>query len=85
MKTDEAIAICEAWFAHNEADRARAVEMQRLATMARSGQVDEARRRMAQIDRSPRVFDGSRLEPAVRHLVEQSRLSSTVSAQRTGE
>lgn len=69
MKVAEAIEVCEAWFAHNEADRARAVEMQRLASMARSGQGDEARRLMAQIDRSPRVFDGSRLEPAVRTLI----------------
>lgn len=69
MTVDEAIEICEAWFAHNAADRARSVEMQRLASMARSGQGDEARRLMAQIDRSPRVFDGSRLEPAVRALI----------------
>lgn len=76
MKTAEAIAICEAWFAHNEAERARSVEMQRLAAMARSGQGDEARRRMAQLDRTPRVFDGSRLEPAVRHLVNRASASA---------
>lgn len=82
MNTAEAIAICEAWFAHNEAERARSVEMQRLATMARSGQGDEARRLMAQIDRSPRVFDGARLEPAVRHLIKQCRLPDSAPEER---
>ncbi len=70
MTTVEAIAICEAWFAHNERQRAQAVEMQRLAQMARHGQAEEARKLMANIDRTPLVFDGSRLEPAVRFLVE---------------
>ena len=68
--------------AHNEACRKQSVEMQRLATMARSGQADEARRLMAQIDRSPRVFDGARLEPAVRHLVALGRLSDSAPEER---
>lgn len=69
MDTPEAIDICERWFDHIEQQRLRSIEMQKLATMARNGQGDEARRRMAQIDRTPRVYDGATLEPAVRHLV----------------
>ncbi len=69
LSTDDAIAICEAWFAHNEAARARSIAVQRLATMARKGDGDAARRGLANIDRAPLVFDGSRLEPAVRRLI----------------
>lgn len=69
MTPVEAIETCQRWFAHNERARARSVEMQRLATMARNGQADEARRLMAQLDRSPVVFDGAPLEEAVRVLV----------------
>lgn len=69
MKTDEAIDICERWFAHIEYQKQRSIEIQKLATMARNGQGDEARRRLAQIDRAPVVYDGATLEPAVRHLV----------------
>ena len=69
MTPAEAVEVCQRWFAHNEAERARSVEMQRLSAMARNGQADEARRLMAQLDRAPRVFDGATLEPAVRTLV----------------
>ena len=74
MKADEAIAICEQWLAHIERQRERSVEMQRLATLART-QPDEARRRMGVIDRTPTVYDGARLEPAVRALVKLARTS----------
>ena len=77
MTNDEAIDICERWFAHIEDQRKRSVEMQKLATMARNGQGEEARRRMAQIDRTPRVYDGATLEPAVRHLVKLARTGKT--------
>jgi hypothetical protein len=70
MKTDEAVRICQEWFAHIEHGRRRSVEIQKLASMARNGQADEARRRLRQIDNTPTVYDGDRLEPAVRHLVE---------------
>lgn len=71
MKTEEAIAICESWFDYIERGRQRSIELQKLAAMARSGQQEEAQRRLRQIDRDTAVtvYDGSRLEPAVRHLV----------------
>lgn len=75
MRMAEALDVCERWFAHNERARKRSVEMQRLASMARNGQSEEARRLMAQLelmaqlDRSPVVFDGAPLEDAVRVLV----------------
>lgn len=77
MKTNEALEICEGWFAYIERQKQRSIEMQKLATMARNGQGDEARRRMTQIDRSPTVYDGARLEPAVRHLVRLARTGLT--------
>lgn len=77
MKTDEALEICERWFAHIESQRLRSIEMQKLATMARNGQGEEARKRMAQIDRTPRVYDGATLEPAVRHLVKLARATGS--------
>lgn len=69
MQTAEAIEICESWFAYIERQQQKSVEMQKLATMARAGQQEEAQRRMRQIDNSVTVYDGARLEPAVRHLV----------------
>lgn len=76
MKTDEAIDICERWFAYIERQKQRAIEMQKLATMARNGEQEEAQRRMRQMDRSPTVYDGATLEPAVRYLVKLARTSN---------
>jgi hypothetical protein len=69
MKAEVAIAICEEWFAYLERQKARSVEIQKLAAMARAGQQEEAQRRLRQIDNTPTVYDGGRLEPAVRALV----------------
>jgi hypothetical protein len=69
VKTAEAIKICESWFAYIARQRAKAVEVQKLAAMARAGQQEEAQRRLRRLDSSPTVYDGSRLESAVRHLV----------------
>lgn len=69
MKTSEAVEICESWFAYIERQKQRSIEMQKLAAMARNGQQEEAQKRMRQMDRTPTVYDGARLEPAVRHLV----------------
>jgi len=70
MKTSEAIEICQGWFAYIERQQQRATEMQRLAALARSGQPEEAQRRLRQMDTcSVTVYDGGRLELAVRHLV----------------
>lgn len=69
MTTTEAIAICESWFHYIERQRQRSVRMQQLATLARSGQQEEAQKQMRQLDRDVTVYDGARLEPAVRYLV----------------
>ena len=73
MKLAEALAVCDDWFAYLERQRARSVEIQRLAALART-EPDEAKRRLRAIDMaSVTVFDGGRLEPAVRHLVDLAR------------
>lgn len=77
MKTDEAIEICEGWFAYIEQQRQKSVEIQKLAAMARAGQQKEAQRRLRQIDNTPTVYDGARLEPAVRYLVKLARSTLT--------
>lgn len=41
--------------------------------MARNGQQEEAQRGLRQIDSTPTVYDGARLEPAVRFLVQFAR------------
>lgn len=70
MKTEEAIEICNGWFAYIERQKQKSIEVQKLAAMARNGQQDEAQRRLRQLDTtSLTVYDGGRLEPAVRHLV----------------
>lgn len=72
MNLDEALKVCEDWFAYNERTRQRSVEVQRLAALARTNP-EEARKRLREYDRSPTVYDGARLEPAVRFLVERFR------------
>lgn len=70
MKTEEAIEICNGWFAYIERQKQKSIEVQKLAAMARNGQQEEAQRRLRQLDTtSLTVYDGGRLEPAVRHLV----------------
>lgn len=72
MDTNQAIKVCQQWFAHLERQREKALKMQELAAMARQGpeQQKEAKRQLQQIDKQPKVFDGAYLEPAVRTLVE---------------
>ena len=71
MTDSEAIEICDGWFAYLQRQREKTIKLQELAALARKGSAgsDEARRKMQEIDRSPTVYDGARLEPAVRHLV----------------
>lgn len=81
MKLDEALEICGDWFAYIERQKQRAVEMQKLASLARTGPEGEkeAQRRMRQMDtQSVTVYDGGRLEPAVRFLVKLARQQSNV-------
>jgi hypothetical protein len=69
MKTEEAIEICQGWFAYLKRRVDKSIEMQRLATLARTDP-KEARRLKEQLDtHSVTVYDSSRLEIAVRHLV----------------
>jgi hypothetical protein len=72
MKTPDAIEICEQWFAYIERQRQRSVELQRLATLARTDP-KEAQHRLRQMDNDVTVYDGGRLEPAVRALVKLAR------------
>ena len=69
MTDDEAIEICESWFAHLARQAEKTKTLQQAAGLARRGEVQAARRLKNSVDRQPRVFDGARLEPAVRHLV----------------
>lgn len=71
MNNREAIDICRGWLAHLDRQREKTLKMQRLAAKARKGpeEAREAQREMRQIDRQPRVYDGARLEPAVKHLI----------------
>jgi hypothetical protein len=77
MTTDEAIEICNAWFAHNERQRAKTKRLAELATLARTGPEGhaKAKRELAQIDRTPTVYDGGRLEPAVKQILKHLRRS----------
>ena len=73
MKTNEAIEICEGWFAYLERQKAKSKRMLELAAMSRSGQEEEARRILRQMDNSVTVYDGATLFPAVQHLVKMAR------------
>lgn len=71
MTNQEAIDICLGWLAHLDRQRVKTIKLQRLAAKARKGpdEAEEARRELRQIDRQPKVYDGARLEPAVKHLI----------------
>lgn len=73
MKAADAIEICEGWFAYIERQKQWSAQMQRLATLART-QPELAQRGLRQLDNcSVTVYDGARLEPAVRLLVKLAR------------
>lgn len=72
MSDKKPIDVCNAWFAYLERQRTKTVELQRAASLAREGKVDEARRIKAHIDTQPHVFDGARLAPAVRELLREN-------------
>ena len=66
MKDQDAIAEFQRWFAYVEREKHRASEMQRLAKLAKTDQA-EAQRQLRKLDRTPKVYDGANLYPAVRH------------------
>jgi hypothetical protein len=67
MRLPDAVAECERWLAHLEAQRQRSLKLQKLASDRRLGSVnkDEALRRMNEIDGSIKVYDGAKLADAV--------------------
>jgi hypothetical protein len=63
---------CERWFAYIKRQETKSIEMQKIAAARRSGEIDEneGRRRVRALDNcSVTVFDGARLEQAVRVLL----------------
>ena len=75
MKLDQARAECERWFAYLQAQKDKAVAMQRIAAARRAGEIDEAegRRRVRSLDSGVTVFDGANLEKAVRVLLKHAK------------
>ncbi len=71
MDRAEAISICGEWFRYLDSQREKTLKMQRLAAQARKGPEDakKAQAEMRRMDRQPKVYDGARLEPAVKFLV----------------
>lgn len=71
MTLVEAKIECERWFAYLDRQRDKSISMQRIAALRRSGEIDhdEGQRRVRALDNSSvMVFDGARLEQAVRAL-----------------
>jgi len=77
MRIKEAKAECERWLAHCDRQRGKSLALQKLAAERREGKVSahEARSQLAEIEGGPgvRVYDGARLEQAVRSLLEHLR------------
>jgi len=73
MKIDDATAECKRWLAHMDEQRAKSIAMQRLASERRAGTCtdEEKDRRLRAIDRSVRVYDGAKLEQAVKALLRE--------------
>lgn len=67
----DAKAECERWFAYLDRSRKKAEDMGRIASDRRKGLIDtaEAQRRVRALDSGVTVFDGARLEKAVRLLL----------------
>lgn len=75
MTDSEAIAICREWFTYLERQEAKTKRLQELAALAKTGPEGhkQAQRELKQIDKQPVVYDGARLLPAVKYLVERIR------------
>lgn len=72
MKLEEAKAECERWFAYIQKQKDKATAMGEIASAVRRGEIDqdESRRRVRALDNcSVTVFDGAKLEKAVRVLL----------------
>ena len=70
MTPSEAREECSRWLAHLDHQRERTMLMQQAAALARAGDKIAAREICDRVDRTPRVYDGARLEQAVRVLLE---------------
>jgi hypothetical protein len=67
---DEARQICEDWFAFLERQKSHAKMMQEAARLAKAGKQREANQLKMKVDAAKMVvYDGGRLEPAVRTLL----------------
>jgi len=71
MNLKEAKAECERWFAYLESQKERSLQFQKLAAKRRNNEIslEEARRVQRNLDNSIRVFDGAKLEIAVKTLL----------------
>jgi len=71
VNIEEAKAECLRWLSHLGVQRARSEEMQRLAARRREGTIDahDAKRELAKLDRGVTVYDGAKLEQAVKVLL----------------
>lgn len=78
MNLDEAKEECQRWFAYLDRQRHKAESLQRLAAERRAGTCDEneARRRLRQINgHGVTVYDGAKLEKAVRVLLKHTKIN----------
>lgn len=71
MTKNEAIVECQRYLAYLDAERKRSFEFQRLATLARSGAVEEANHAARILDASPVVYDAGQLEHAIKRLLKE--------------
>lgn len=72
MKLAEAKEECERWFAYLKRQEERAIEIQKIASAVRKGEItsDEGQRRLRRIDGcGVTVYDGANLQKAVRVLL----------------
>lgn len=72
MDRQQAVEVAQRWLKHCDKVRDRSERLQLLAKDVRAGKLtaDETRRVRNAIDGDPLIFDGARLERAVRVLVQ---------------
>ena len=74
MKLDEAKIECERWLSHLDRSWSKPIEMHKIASALRTGEIDlaESQRRLRELDKINITmfdYDGSRLEQAVRLIL----------------
>lgn len=69
VNINDAIQECKNWINYIDRQKEKTTKLQRAASLARSGKVQEAKSMKNEIDSQPIVYDGARLYPAIKLIL----------------